>query len=149
MTAPTLTIVIDRTSLSLSPLTFSASLDGATLGVVDYQPPALQWRLGYMPDSSDAHGSELVSAAYQQAILGFDWVRDGGATETQVQASRAEVAAALAQFSYTVETQVSGAPAEVWSADPGSQVPSARVYANLLHRNPVYAVSIPVYPIAS
>lgn len=149
MTDPTLTITIDRTSLSLSPLVLSGTVDGNALGVVSYQPPALQWRRGYMPDSADNHGSEVVSAAYQQAILGFDWVRDNDSTETQVQASRVEVAAALAQFSYTVTTQVSGAPAEVWSADPGDQVPSARTYSDLVYRNPVYAVSIPVYPIAS
>lgn len=148
MTDPTLTISIDRTSLSLSPLVFSASL-GTTLGILDYQPPAKQWRRGYAPDSADVHGSELLSAAYQQAILGFDWVRDGDSTETQVQASRVEVEAALAQFSYTVTTQVSGAPAEVWAADPGAQVPSARTYSNLRHRNPVFDVTIPVYPIAS
>lgn len=148
MTDPTLTISIDRTSLSLSALVFSASL-GTTLGVVDYQPPATQWRLSYAPDSINVHGSELIGAAYQQSILGFDWVREAGSTETQVQASRVEVAAALAQFSFTVTTQVSGAPAEVWAADPGSQVPSARTFENLMNRNPVFAVSIPVYPIAS
>lgn len=145
---PTLTISIDRTSLSLSPLVLSASL-GTTLGIVGYQAPALAWRLGYLPDSDDVHGSELQSAAYQQAILGFDWVRDGGATETQVAASYAEVAAAIGQFSYTVTTQVSGAPAQVWSADPGSMPASPRSYPDLVNRNPVYAVTIPVYPIAS
>lgn len=149
MTDPTLTITVSRTSLSLSPLVFSAALDGTTLGIVGYQPASRLWRRGYMPDSVDSHGSELVSAAYQQAILGWDWVRDNGATETQVQASREEVAAALAQFSYTITTQVSGAPAEVWAADPGDQVPAARTFENLAHRNPVYAVSVPVYPIAS
>lgn len=149
MTDPTLTVTISRTSLSLSPLVLSAQIDGTTLGIVNYQPPATQWRIGYAPDSVDVHGSEPVSAAYQQAVLGFDWVRDNGATETQVQSSRKEVEAALAQFSYTVTTQVSGAPAEVWSANPGSQVPTARTYSNLTYRNPVYAVSIPVYPVSA
>lgn len=132
-----------------TPLVFSATVDANPLGILSYQPPSLLWRRGYMPDSSDVHGSELLSAAYQQAILGWDWVRDDDATETQVQASRDEVAAALAQVSYTVTTQVNGAPAEVWSAEPGDQVPSARSYEDLANRNPVFAVSIPVYPIAS
>jgi hypothetical protein len=149
MIDPTLTITVSRTSLSLPDLVFSGSLDGTTLGIVGYQPPSLLWRRNYMPDSADNHGSELISAAYQQAILGWDWVRDGGATETQVQASRDEVAEALAQFAYTVTTQVSGAPAEVWSAEPGDQVPSARTYVDLVHANPVYAITLPVYPIAS
>jgi hypothetical protein len=149
VTDPTLTISIDRTSLSLSPLAFSGANDGTTLGVVSYQPPALQWRVTYMPDSIDSHGSEAVGAAYQQALLSFDWVRDGGATETQVKASFDEVVAALGQFSYTVTTQVSGAPAQVWAADPGALAPSPRTYADLANRTPVFTVTIPVYPIAS
>jgi hypothetical protein len=149
MTDPTLTITISRTSLSLSPLVFSAALDVNPLGIVGYQPPALQWRLGRMPDSADVHGSETISASYQQSILGWDWVREDGSTETQVQASRKEVEAALGQFSYTITTQISGAPAEVWSADPGDQVSSARSYEDLANANPVFAVTVPVYPIAS
>lgn len=150
MTDPTLTISVSRSVAAGGPtsLVFSGTIDANALGIVGYQPPSRLWRRTYMPDSADTHGSEPIGAAYQQAILGWDWVRDGDATETQVQASRDEVAAALAQFSYTVTTQVSGAPAEVWSAEPGDQVPSARSYEDLAHRNPVFAVTIPVYPIA-
>lgn len=148
MTDPTLTIAISRTSLSLAPLSFSGALDGTTLGIVGYQPPAMQSRVVYMPDSADVDGSEAIAATWQQSLLSFDWVREG-ATETQVQASFAEVLAAVGQFSYTVTTTVSGAPAQVWSADRGSVVPSARTYVDLEHRIPVYAVTIPVYPIAS
>ena len=149
MIDPTLTITVSRTSLSMPDLVFSGSLDGTTLGITGYQPPSLLWRKNYMPDSDDVHGSELVSASYQQAILGWDWVRDNGATEAQVQASRQEVAAALAQFSYAITTQVNGAPAEVWRADPGDQTVAPRTWENLAYSNPVYAVSVPVYPIAS
>lgn len=151
MTDPTLTVSVSRTVAAggPTPLVFSAALDGTTLGIVGYQPAATAWRLNYAPDSVDTHGSELLSAAYQQAILGWDWVRDNGATETQVQASRKEVEAALAQFTYTITTQVSGAPAEVWRADPGTQTPAARTYSDLAYRNPVYAVTVPVFPIAS
>jgi len=147
MTDPTLTISIDRTGLSLGALAFSGALDGTTLGIVGYQPPALQSRVTYAPDSINIHGSEAIAASWQQAILGFDWVRDGDSTETEVQASYAEVAAAIAQFSYVVTTQVSGAPAQLWRADPGSIVPAARTYSDLTYRNPVYAVTLPVYPI--
>lgn len=147
MTDPTLTISIDRAGLSLAPLVFSGALDGTTLGIVGYQPPALQSRITYAPDSMDVHGSEAIAAAWQQAVLGFDWVRDDDATETQVQASYGEVAAAVGQFSYLVTTQVSGAPAQVWRADMGSVSPSARTYMDLVNHNPVFAVTIPVYPI--
>lgn len=148
MIDPTLTISIDRTSLSLSPLTFSGAQDGTTLGIVEYLPPQLRSRVLYMPSSADVHGDEAIAASWQQSILGFDWTRDGVATETQIQASFAEVMAAIGQFSYTVTTQVSGAPAQVWAADMGSMTPSARNYIDLANLTPVYAVSIPVYPIA-
>ena len=149
MTDPTLTISVSRTIAAggPDPLLFSASLDGTPLGILNYQQPASQQRVAYAPDSINVHGSEAIGSSLQQALLPFDWVRDDDATETQVQASRKEVEAALAQFSYTVTTQVSGAPAEVWRADPGSQVPSPRTYEDLANRNPVYAVTIPVYPI--
>jgi hypothetical protein len=148
MTDPTLTITVDRTSLSLSALVFSASLDANALGIVGYQPPALQQRIAYAPDSVNIHGSEAIAASYQQAVLGWDWIRDG-ATEAQVQTSFDEVADALAQFSFTITTQVSGATAQVWSADPGSMTPAARSYVDLV--NPgiqVFSASVPVYPIA-
>lgn len=149
MTDVPATITVSRASLSLPDLVFSMAYDGTPLGILSYQAPALLWRRNYMPDSVDTHGSELVSAAYQQAILGWDWIRDNGATEAQVQASRKEVEQALAQFSYTVTTQVNGAPAEAWSAEPGDQTPSARTYEDLANSNPVFSVSVPVYPIAS
>lgn len=147
MIDPTLTITISRASLSLPDLVFSGKVDGTVLGIVNYQPPAYLWRIAYMPDSADTHGSEAVSAAYQQAILGWDWMRDSSTTEAQVQAAREEVRAALAQFSYTVTTKVSDAPAEVWAADPGSLTPPARSYVDLAHLWPVFAITIPVYPI--
>lgn len=149
MTDPTLTISIDRTSLALSALVLSATVDANPLGIVAYQPPAMQGRLAYMPDSVDVDGSEALGASWQQALLGFSWVRDNGSTETQVQASYAEVLAAIGQFEFTVTTQVSGAPAQVWSANRGSMFPAPRTYSDLTYRNPVYAVTIPVYPIAS
>lgn len=151
MTDPTLSISISRSAAAGGPtaLVFDAQ-PGATLGIVSYQPPALQQRIAYAPDSVDIHGSEAIGASYQQALLSFDWMRDGSTTETQLQASFAEVATALAQMSYTVTTQVSGAPAQVWAADPGSMVPAARTYVDLVNPNTVvYSVTIPVYPIAS
>lgn len=151
MTDPTLTISISRSTAAGGPtaLVFDAQ-PGATLGIVAYQPPGLQQRITYAPDSMSVHGSEAIGTSWQQALLTFDWVRDGATSESDVQTSYAEVAAALAQMSYTVTTQVSGAPAQVWAADPGSLAPSARTYVDLV--NPgmvVYSVSIPVYPIAS
>lgn len=147
MTAPTLTITIDRTSLSLSPLVISGSLDANELGIVNFRPPPRQARTTYAPDSVDLDGSEPIATAWQQSLLNFDWMPDQAASETDVQASYVEVCAALAQFSYAVTTQVSGAPAEVWTAERGSITPPQRDYVDLAYLRPVYAVTIPVRPI--
>ena len=147
MTDPTLTISIARTSLSLPPLLFSATHDGTALGVVEYQPPAMQARIEYAPDVPSVHGSAATSWAWQESILGWSGVLDDAAGEAAVQASYTEVLAAITQWSYAVTTQVNGAPAQVWSCRPGSQIPDARTYADLANSNPVYAVTIPVYPI--
>lgn len=147
MTAPSLMIMIDRTSLALSPLVLSGTTDSNELGVVNYQPPARLARITYAPDSVDVDGSEPIAVAWQQSLLNFDWMPDQAAAETDAQASYADVCEALAQFSYTVTTAVSGAPAEVWAAVRGSITPPQRTFFDLKHARPVHAVSIPVRPI--
>lgn len=146
MIDPTLTITITRTELSLPDLVFSGSLDGTTLGVTDYTPPDFLMRNAYA-NSDHFHGAERTASALEQSSLLFRWIRVGATTEAQIQTSRTEVAAALRQLSYTVTTQVSGAPAEVWDADPGTLLGGSRTLVSLKHLVPVYTVEIPVYPI--
>lgn len=149
MADPTLTISIDRASLSLSPLEFSGSNDGTDLVIVSYVPPSLINQVEYMADSSDVHGAEAVAAHYLQGVLAFSWYRNSAASETVVQSAFAEVAAAIGQFSFEIETQVSGAPVQTWRADPGSLTgdSNGRTYVDLSTLTPVYSVSIPVHPI--
>lgn len=150
MTAPTNTISIDRSSLTLSALQISGSRDGTELGLVRYIPPARIPRIAYQPDTGGIHGSEATQWSWQQAILGFDWVPDTAESETEIQAAYYEMLAAITQFKYEVTTQVSGAPAEVWLADPGAITlggSDGRTYVDLNFLRPVYAVTIPVYPI--
>lgn len=149
MSDPTLTVSIDRTGLSLSPLVFNGARTGS-YGIVHYVPPAMVARVGYMPDSPNVDGSEAISAAWGQGILGVDWIPLGAANETAVQSAYAAVIAAIGQFSYTVTTQVNGAPAQVWTADRGSMQlggSDGRTYVDLVTRTPIYALSIPVYPV--
>lgn len=146
MTAPTLTITISQTG---DDLVLSGTPNVGDLGVTRYSPPALQSRLVYMPDSASVDGSEATAASWQQALLTFDWVPDTATDEGDVAASYADVVAAIAQFEFTVTTQVSDAAAEVWSANRGSIVLAggSRDYTSLVNKNPVYTVTIPVYPI--
>src|SRR5690348_10230116 len=116
----TLTVSIDRTSLSLGALALTGSNDGSNgMHLVAYSPPSRIARNVYMPDSANVHGSEKVASALQQAVLGFN-VKMTSATETALHASYAALAAAIGQFEFTVTTTIGGAAAEVWTADPGS-----------------------------
>lgn len=151
MIIPTLTITIGRAALELPPLVLhGTAAAGGDLGIVRYLPPSRIPRTTYAPDSGDVDGSEPVATAWQQTNLGFDWVPDTATTETAVQASYAEVVAALAQFSFPVTTEVSDAPAEVWTANRGSIAPGStdgRTHIDLARLRPIYAVTIPVQPI--
>lgn len=148
MTDVPVTISIGRSSMpgSPAPLVFSATYDGTALGIVSYQPPADVPRYTYAPSGGSANGAELVEVAWEQTNLGWDWIADEATTGADVQAAYLEVRAALEQFSFPVTTQVDGAPAQVWAADRGGMNPSPRTYEDLANRNPVYSVTIPVYP---
>lgn len=151
MSDPSLTITISRDLVdgAPDPLVFSGVVDSNIFGVTGYQAPAYQQRVTYTPDSQDRHGSVALGSVLQQALLSFNWMRDAAASEAEVQAARDDVRAALAQIAYTVTTQISGAAAEVWAADPGSLTPPARSFQNLADPGVCeFVVSIPVYPIA-
>lgn len=147
-----LLVSIDRTSLSLGALALPGSNDGSTgMHIVSFSPPARQSRNVYMPDSESINGSEIIATSEQQAILGFN-VKMTSATETALRTSYNTLVAAIKQFRFAVTTTQSGAPAEVWAADPGSiqlADPTGRTFADSHNLNPVYSVSIPVYPVAS
>jgi hypothetical protein len=143
---PTLVITISRTELGLGLLTLSAADDGTPLGIYRFRQPSLQRRNNYAPSSQYADGDEQISSSWQQALMEFDWAQEG-ATEAQVQASYWEIAKALAQSSYTVTTQINGAPVLSWDADSGSMAASDRTYEDLSESDQVYAVTIPVKPI--
>lgn len=147
-----LSISIDRSGMpgSLSPLVLHGSVDSSVRRIVAYSPPAKQARIKWGPDSDDVEGSEALAATWQQALMGFK-VKMVAATETLLQAGVVELEAALAQFAFTVTTQLSGAPAQVWAANRGSiQLADSdgRTPSDVHNLNPVYAVTIPVYPIA-
>jgi hypothetical protein len=143
------TVSIDRTSLGKAPLVLSAGQD-TTLGLTAYQPPGKVARVTYANDHPDMDGSVALSASWQQALLGFNVVTDQAADEAAIASQVAELVEALAQFSYLVTTTVGNAPAEVWSAQRGSialAVSDGRSFTDLANHNPVYAITIPVYPI--
>jgi hypothetical protein len=147
MVEPTLVISIDRTSLSLSPLTFSATPGVGELGIVDYAEPAMQPRTRYATTSDYEHGDEPRGWTWQQTILGFDFVTDASASETESRALVAEVRTAIARLRYSVTVTVDGAPAETWLCNPGTLPSVARKRPDLVDSNPVWPLSLPCNPV--
>lgn len=145
-------ISIDRTALSLGPLELFGSLaTNPAFGIVRYFAPTDQARVKTMPPSDDIHGNEAIAGSWDQAVLGFDWTPVGAADWAAVKAAKAEMRAAIGQFEFLVTTIEDGAPAEVWSANMGSMLPfgsDGLTRIDLKSDMPVFAVTIPVYPIA-
>lgn len=144
---PTLTISIDRTSLGLSPLLLSGSDDATPLGIVGYSEPAYQARISYAGESKWVHGSTAIAATWQQSILGFD-VTPTVDTEAGLRALIAELREAVSQFTFQTTVTVSDATPETWRCDMGSIGAVTRDYSDLANLDPIYPVTIPVYPIA-
>lgn len=141
-----LTISIDRTALSLSPLVFVGSGDGQ-LGVTDYREPAMQPRLRVAPASDFIHGEVALAWSWQQTILEWSFATFG-TTEAESRSLLAEVRTAVTQgLSFPVTVTVNGV-AETWSCSPGPVNPeSPRTFENLRDSDPTWSVSLPCYPI--
>jgi hypothetical protein len=118
-------------------------IDGAGLG-----DPLRQWRRGYA-QSPWVDGKTLVSAVLDQGSLPLAvWVN--GSSASTVKTRIDSLAAAVAQFTYTVTVTIGGS-ADVWTADPadwsldGQQWNGPALAAYWQRVN----LAIPVYPIAS
>lgn len=148
----TFSISIDRTSLSLSPLVLSGDAGTtAELGVANYSEPAMLPRVGYAPSSDFVHGDLALGWTYQQTLLNFDVFATSPADEQEQRDLIADLVAAVTQFpAYEVTVTVDDAAPETWTCDPGSVTPNgSRNWADVKHHNPVWAVSIPCYPVRS
>lgn len=150
MTNPTLTISVDRTSMSLSPLVFSGTVGSGYLALSEYQEPVLTPQIRYATPSDYENDDDALSFRLGESILGWSFFTDATATE---QASRdlvASVQAALLRISYTVTVTVNGATPEIWTCKPGTVTPvGKRTYGDLLDHNPEFQVTVPCHPVRS
>jgi hypothetical protein len=147
----TLTISIDRTSLSLTALLLTGHDDAArVLSVSDYQEPAMQPRIQYAPTSDDVAGEMPLGWSWQDSILGFNVFAEDASSEADARSRVAQVVASVARLSYAITVTVGDADPETWTCRPGSVTPvGGRSLVDLTHHDPVWSVAIPVYPIRS
>jgi hypothetical protein len=145
-----LTISIDRTSMSLSALVLTGHDDPArVLSVSGYREPPTQARITYAP-TGDGHGDIPLAWSYQQTLIGFNVFDESQDGETEARARIAELAAALGRLSYSVTITVDDADPETWTCDPGSiAAADDRTTSDLQTHTNVWAVTIPAYPIRS
>jgi hypothetical protein len=144
----TVTVAIDRASLSLSALTIAN--DGATyqIGMDGLSRPGRTWRITSAPDSADVHGSVPIAAALEQTSIPLEVIvksTSSSALNTAVDA----LFAALSQFIYPVTVTVDGV-AKVWSASPATVTPKAATGpAQVAQFFEVFTVTIPIYPVSA
>ena len=141
----TLTISVDRTSLSLGPLVFSANDDANVWGIMPgYQQPGLvpETRVASSPLT---HGEVATRFKWQQALHQFD-AFPNVASAAALTAAKAEVRAALGRLSYSVTVTENG-QATIWDCQPGSFMPSPIDYPELDALHPAFAITIPCHPI--
>jgi hypothetical protein len=147
---PTLTISIDRTGMvgAPAPLTFSATPGVGTLGITDYTEPAVAPQNIYASTSDYEHGETIRGARWHNTLLSWEVVTDAASTEQAAREAIAEVLAAVSRLEYEVTVTVDGAPAETWLAQGYGTVTvnGARTFANLRDHNPVWSITLPVYP---
>lgn len=145
-----LTISIDRTSMTLSPLLLCGHDDPSrVLSVSTYREPAMQPRINYAPTGDD-HGDTPLSWSYQETVLAFNVFDEGGASEATMRAKIAQLVAALGRLTYTATITVGDADPETWTCRAGAVAPvDDRTSFDLQGHRPMWAVTIPAYPIRS
>lgn len=115
-----LSVTIDRTALSLSPLVIPGT---PTTDNPFWIPqdgigrPDFSMRLGYAPDSRWVPGKYLLDAVLEASSLPLAVQIDRVANIAALQVARRELEAAVSQFTYTLTLTVGGED-ESWQADP-------------------------------
>lgn len=110
-----MSLTIDRASLSLSDLVIGNDPTGADFWIDSTIYPQFSPRVTYAPDSAYVAGKKLLAATLDAAVLPAV-IYAQAATSAALATLRAELEAAVSQFSYTVTLTVDGV-AQSWPAD--------------------------------
>lgn len=143
----TSSLAISRTSLSLADLTltnnpFSGSYTYPEDGL---SVPNFSMRLTYAPESMWIPGRLVLGAVMDGTEVPLT-VYAKGTTSADLQAKKADLEAAFAQFSYTITMLVDGVTIGTWPADPTSVWWGVVDHGQAEQHFAVGTVSIPVNP---
>ena len=138
---------IDRTSLSLSALVLHGDRQDGWCLMPGWQVPALVPNNAYA-SSPNTHGAVATHATWQLGFMSGDVVLSGADNPADRANAIAELRAALSRLSFTI-TQDWGGQTETWTTQGYSTItPSPLSYVSVTRDEPVYSLSIPVYPLA-
>lgn len=138
-------VIIDRTSLGLTPLIMDLDATQGYMLVFDGTiEPDFQMRLTYAPDSTWVRGKMLLAAVLDAAFLPV-LVEVQGSDSADLEAKRAALEAAVSQFSYEVTLSVSGRD-QTWNADPSWPQWGTVRWGDVLSGTSEAAITIPVNP---
>lgn len=144
----TMSISVDRSGLSLSPLVFSGRRDGATLGITAYNEPAMIARNRYATSSDYEDGDDILGTTLQQGVLAWNFITPEVTTEQEHRTLVAAVREAVAQLQFNVTVIVDGADAETWRCDRGNLSPVAgRSRTDVRVHLAEWVVAAPCYPV--
>lgn len=142
-----LTVSIDRSALTLPALAITG--DPIMNPTASYwipkdgiSTPDLAWRLAYAADSAWVAGKQLLSAVLEASSLPLV-VMVRAANPTALAARKAELEAAVSQFTYVTTITVGGV-STAWRCDPAFPQWGALTHA---HENAVWARGALVIPV--
>lgn len=143
-----ISLTITRASLALADLVITEiETGGFWLPEDGIEEPDTTWRYTYAPDSSDIHGKQLLQAVKEHSALPLS-IYARGATAGALADRKAELAAALEQFSYSAQLLVNS-QGFTWSCDPTSPRWGALDSGMARVHMARASVVIPVYPIGA
>lgn len=150
MSAPNVTVSIDRTGMTGAPppLVLSGNDDATTWGVADLRLPGRIRRNIYAPSADNINGEELYATSLQQGLISMEAFPSGVSSEAALEALVQELTAAIDRASFVVDVTFGNASPKSFDCHFGSIALAAggRTLGDLLHTDPVYVVTIPCYP---
>ena len=140
-------ISLDRTSLSLAALVLHGDRQDGWCLMPGWQIPGLVPNNAYA-SSPNTHGAVATHATWQLGFMSGDVVLVGAANATDRANQVAELRVALSRLSFPL-TQDWGSHSEEWTTQGFSTItPSPLTYISVSRDEPVYSLTIPVYPLA-
>lgn len=113
-------LAIDRTSLSLAPLTLSNNPSGSYVYPEEgLSEPTFTPRVTWAPDSRFIPGRLALGSVIDAGTIPLE-VTVRGASTADLQAKKVALVTALAQINYEVTITVDGVEVGSWAAMPGS-----------------------------